>query len=57
VNGNEKMVLAHLAAFLVDKFLGNYIEGFDTDQLKISLCNGSTFSSRYSLKLPLILFR
>ena len=35
-----KMVFEHLAAFFIDKFLGNYIEDFDSHQLKLNLWHG-----------------
>jgi len=34
------MVFEHLAAFFIDKFLGNYIQDFDSHQLKLHLWNG-----------------
>lgn len=34
------MVFENVAAFFVDKFLGNYIEDIDSNQLKIHLWNG-----------------
>ncbi|UJR24150.1 hypothetical protein I4U23_027116, partial [Adineta vaga] len=44
------MVFAHVTAFLVDKFLGNYIEDIDSHQLKISLWNGDVQLENVHLK-------
>jgi len=41
------MVFAHLAVYLLDKYLGDYIENLDSKQLKIDLWNGK---SSHSLK-------
>jgi len=52
------MVFKHLAAFFVDKFLGNYIQDFDSHQLKLHLWNGKYILS-YSfiyLFIKVILF-
>ncbi|CAF4045257.1 unnamed protein product, partial [Adineta steineri] len=44
------MVFAHLAAFFIDKFLGNYIEDFDSHQLKINLWDGNITLENVHLK-------
>ncbi|CAF0900458.1 unnamed protein product [Adineta steineri] len=44
------MVFAHLGAFFIDKFLGNYIEDIDSHQLKISLWNGDITLNNVYLK-------
>ena len=44
------MVFEHITAFLVDKFLGNYLENFDDDQLKISLWKGDITLENVYLK-------
>jgi hypothetical protein len=36
------MVFEHFASFFVDKFLGNYLEDFDCNQLKLDLWNGKS---------------
>ncbi|CAF1105334.1 unnamed protein product [Rotaria sp. Silwood1] len=44
------MVFAHLAAYLLDKFLGDYIENLDSKQLKIDLWHGDVVLENLSLK-------
>ena len=44
------MVFEDITAFLVDKFLGNYLENFDDDQLKISLWKGDIIFENVYLK-------
>ncbi|CAF5032595.1 unnamed protein product, partial [Rotaria sp. Silwood1] len=44
------MVFEHLAAFFIDKFLGNYIEDFDSHQLKIHLWAGDIILENVHLK-------
>ncbi|CAF3303475.1 unnamed protein product, partial [Rotaria sp. Silwood2] len=44
------MVFEHLAAFFIDKFLGNYIEDFDSHQLKIHLWTGDIILENVHLK-------
>ena len=45
------MVFEHLAAFFIDKFLGNYIEDFDSHQLKLNLWHGLFSLERYSFPM------
>ena len=51
------MVFEHLAAFFVDKFLGNYIEDFDSHQLKIHLWKGDIILENVHLKTNALVSR
>ncbi|CAF4052010.1 unnamed protein product, partial [Rotaria sordida] len=44
------MVFEHLVGFFIDKFLGNYIEDFDSHQLKIHLWAGDIILENVHLK-------
>lgn len=44
------MVFQHLAIYLLDKYLGDYIENLDSQQLKIDLWHGK-FEDYLNLQL------
>ncbi len=51
------MVFENLVVYLLDKYLGDYIENLDTKKFKIDLWSGKIILSIHFLSILFIMFR